>query len=76
MQAERHAVPGGEFAHTGGAFVVERGDGVGRGIELDVDVAHAVFRRPLDALFEPDAATQIDTDAFAQSHCPLLADSF
>ena len=76
MQAKGDAVFSRELAHGIGAFVVERGNCVVRGIELDIDIAHMVFRRPLDAFLEPDAAAQIDADAFAQSQFLLLANLF
>jgi len=62
----------GEFAHTKGAFVVKRRYGIGRGVELDVDIAHAVVRRPLDAILELDAAPEVDAYAFAQTQYSLL----
>jgi hypothetical protein len=71
MQPERDAVPGRELAHALGALVIEGGDRIRGGVELDVDVTDAVFRRPLDAVLELDAPAQIRPDALAQVQCVL-----
>src|SRR5260370_31971344 len=55
-------------AHRGGAPVVEPGERVGRGIELDVDAAHIMARRPFDRVLELEAPPDIDADAVAQAH--------
>jgi hypothetical protein len=44
------------FADTRGARIVEAGEGVVRGVELDVDVADIVSCRPCDGLLEPETA--------------------
>ena len=44
------------------------GEGVGRGVELDVDVAHAVLRRPGDPVFELRPAPDVHPDPLFKAH--------
>ena len=37
-------------------------------VDLDVDVAHAVARRPGDSVLEPDLAAEVDADAVLEVH--------
>ena len=60
MQAELDAVFLARGAHARCAPVIESGERVGRGIELDVDEAHRVLRRPLDAVLELRPASDVD----------------
>src|SRR5438105_547363 len=68
MQPERDPVCCRKLTHTLGTLVVEGGDGVIRGVQLDVDKAHIVFRGPLDAVFKLQATSEIDADAIMQLH--------
>src|SRR5260370_24806427 len=58
-----------------GACIVEAGEGVVGGVELNVDVADVVSGRPCDGLLEPETAPDIDPDPVPQCHflVPQLA---
>ena len=43
--------------------VVEKLDGVGAAVELDIDEIHLVFSRPIDTVFQRRAAPDVDADA-------------
>src|SRR5713101_8016546 len=75
MQAEVNAMLLAGSAHRPGACVVETGERVFRGIELDVDAAHIMARRPFDRILELEATADIDADAVAQMHrrCQAMA---
>ena len=68
VQAEPDAVLLEQPAHAGAALRIEGRQRVLRRVELDVDVADPVLRRPLDALLEADLAPEVDADAVFQSH--------
>jgi len=55
---------------------IECGQGVLPRVELDVDVAQMVLRRPLDRVFKFEAAADVDADAVAELHwLPLVNDA-
>jgi hypothetical protein len=68
VQPELHAVPLARRADAARALVVEAGEGVRRGVELDVDVAHAVAARPLDPILQPHPSAEVDPDPVSQRH--------
>src|SRR4051812_460076 len=56
------------------ARIVEPSEGIGPGIQLDIDMAHPVARGPFDALLQPRLAADIHPDPVEQRHClPPLA---
>ena len=74
MQAEMDAVPLAAPARTAAAARgVDRAERVGAGIELHVDKAHLMRRRPRDRLFQRQFAPDIDADAVAQAHAVRAA---
>ena len=75
VQAEMHAVSFAGPAHAGGARVVEAAQRIGVGVELDVDPAHFMLCRPLEPLFEPEPAPDVNPDPITQTHqvAPLTA---
>src|SRR6185312_17445889 len=76
MQPEMHAGPRTRVAHPRRARRIETGEGVGAGIELNIDVAHTVFRRPGYRVLELQLAADIDSDAIEQGFRHGLAPSF
>src|SRR5882672_5158693 len=68
MQSEMNAMLLAGSAHRPGARIVETGQRVFRGVELDVDAAHIMARRPFDGVLELEATADIDADAVAQAH--------
>jgi hypothetical protein len=48
--------------NPGGARVIETCQGIRGGVELDVDVPNIVSGRPLNSVFEPETASDIDPD--------------
>ena len=68
VQCKVHAVPLECGTHIGAARVVERGNRVGGGIELDVDVFDIILCRPVDGVFEGQAAADVDADAVEKAH--------
>ena len=68
MQAEMDAVPLAPGAHRRRPCVVDRAERVGAGIELNIDKAHPMLRRPGDGVLESQFAPDIDPDPVAQCH--------
>ena len=56
------------ITERGRACVVDAADHVRSGVELHIDEAHPVRRRPGDRLLKRQFAADIDTDAFEQVH--------
>jgi hypothetical protein len=61
-------VPFACLSNPGGARVIETCQGVRGGVQLDVDVPNIVSGRPLNSVFEPEAASDIDPDPVSQRH--------
>ena len=57
-----------QFPHICRAAIIESRYRIGGGIELDVDVAHAVLGRPGDAVLELGSPSNVDSDAILQCH--------
>jgi len=57
------------------ARVVEAAQRIGAGVKLDVDPAHLMLCRPLERLFEPEPAPDVNPDPITQTHqvAPLTA---
>jgi hypothetical protein len=75
VQAEMHAVPFAGPAYTSGTCIVEAAQRIGAGVKLDVDPAHFMLCRPLERLFEPEPAPDVNPDPITQTHqiAPLTA---
>src|SRR5271165_4457617 len=56
------------LADAGGTRVVEARQGVVGRVELYIDVADVVSRRPCDRLLDPETASDIDPDPVPQLH--------
>src|SRR5271155_157453 len=68
MKAEMDAVFFTCPADTRGTCIIEAGERVVGGVELDVDVADIVSRRPRDGLLQPKSAPDVDPDPVPQHH--------
>src|SRR5713101_3819920 len=73
MQPEAHAVFRARRTDRNASPIIEAGEHVGFAIELDVDDAHVVSRRPEDGLLEAQAPADIDAYTVTQRHLRSLA---
>jgi hypothetical protein len=68
MQTQVDAMLLACLADTGSTRVVEAGQGIVGRVQLDIDVADIVSRRPCDGFLEPETAPNIDPDPVPQRH--------
>lgn len=68
MEAEVDPVPLTCGSRSGRSCVIQCREGVRRGIELNIDIAHVMPCSPRDGVFQLEAAPDVDANSITQRH--------